>query len=121
MSGPAWPISAFATHRVDCAPAGAIVPQSRARHHLDRVRVERSPPLPIGDPMPETDPSVKVLDNAAGHRYEAFVGGQLAGFITYRARPGAVVLVHTEVNKAFEGHGVGGRLAAAAFEDARAR
>jgi uncharacterized protein len=71
--------------------------------------------------MPEPDPSVRVLDNPGEHRYEAFVGDQLAGFITYQARPGAVVLVHTEVDSAFGGHGVGGRLAAAAFEDARAR
>jgi uncharacterized protein len=71
--------------------------------------------------MPEPDQTVRVLDNPDEHRYEAFVGDQLAGFITYRARPGAVVLVHTEVNSAFEGHGVGGRLAAAALEDARAR
>ena len=35
--------------------------------------------------------------------------------------PGAVVLVHTEVDDAFEGHGVGGHLAAGALDDLRAR
>jgi predicted GNAT family acetyltransferase len=71
--------------------------------------------------MPEPESSVKVLDNPDEHRYEAIVGDEVAGYLTYRAGSGAVVLVHTEVNAAFEGHGIGGRLAAAALEDARAR
>jgi predicted GNAT family acetyltransferase len=71
--------------------------------------------------MPESDPAVRVTDNPDKHRYEAYVGDELAGFVTYRSRPGAVVLVHTEVASAFEGHGVGGRLAAGALEDIRAR
>jgi|HubBroStandDraft_6_1064221.scaffolds.fasta_scaffold2427221_1 predicted GNAT family acetyltransferase len=71
--------------------------------------------------MPETDPSVRVVDNPDRNRYEAYVQDSLAGFVTYRTRPGVVTLVHTEVDRAFEGHGVGGRLAAGALEDARAR
>ena len=35
--------------------------------------------------------------------------------------PGVVVLVHTEVDDKFEGHGVGSRLASASLEDARLR
>ncbi len=62
--------------------------------------------------MPEPDSSVRVVDNPAKDRYEAYVGDELAGFVTYRTRPGAVVLVHTEVDDAFEGRGVGGHLAA---------
>lgn len=71
--------------------------------------------------MSEPESSVKVLDNPHEHRYEAFAGDELAGYLAYRAGPGAVVLVHTEVDAAYEGHGIGGRLAAAALEDARAR
>jgi len=71
--------------------------------------------------MPEPDSSVRVVDNPDKERYEAYVGDELAGFVTYRARPGAVVLVHTEVDDAFEGRGVGGRLAAGALDDLRAR
>jgi uncharacterized protein len=71
--------------------------------------------------MPETDPSVRVVDDPDRNRYEAYVQDSLAGFVTYRIRPGVVTLVHTEVDKAFEGHGVGGRLAAFALEDARDR
>jgi uncharacterized protein len=70
--------------------------------------------------MPEPD-SVRVIDNPGQNRYEAYVGDELAGFVTYRTRPGVVVLVHTEVYPAYEGHGVGGRLASVALEDLRAR
>jgi predicted GNAT family acetyltransferase len=71
--------------------------------------------------MPSSDSSVRVVDNPTRHRYEAFVDGELAGFVTYRTRPGVVVLVHTEVDTDFEGHGVGGRLAKGALDDAGAR
>jgi|HubBroStandDraft_2_1064218.scaffolds.fasta_scaffold790581_1 predicted GNAT family acetyltransferase len=71
--------------------------------------------------MSESDSSITVVDNPDRSRYEAFVGDQLAGFVTYRTRTGVVILVHTEVDEAFEGHGVGGRLAAAALADVGAR
>jgi predicted GNAT family acetyltransferase len=71
--------------------------------------------------MPESDPPIRVIDNPEKHRYEAYVGEELAGFVTYLSRSGAVVLVHTEVASAFEGHGIGGRLAAGALKDIRAR
>jgi predicted GNAT family acetyltransferase len=71
--------------------------------------------------MPEVDSPVTVVDNPAKNRYEARIGDELAGFVVYRFRPGVMVLVHTEVDPAFGGHGVGGRLAAAALEDIRNR
>jgi hypothetical protein len=71
--------------------------------------------------MPENDPSVRVVDNPDKNRYEAYIQDSLAGIVTYRTRPGVVTFVHTEVDKAFEGHGVGGHLAAVALADARAR
>jgi predicted GNAT family acetyltransferase len=67
--------------------------------------------------VPSSDSSVRVVDDPTRHRYEAFVDDELAGFVTYRTRPGVVVLVHTEVDPAFEGHGVGGSLAKAALDD----
>lgn len=63
----------------------------------------------------------RVVNDEAAHRYEAWVGDDLAGFITYRLEPGRVVLVHTETETGFEGHGIGGALAAFALDDARAR
>ncbi|MGA2521603.1 MAG: GNAT family N-acetyltransferase [Acidimicrobiales bacterium] len=71
--------------------------------------------------MPEDEEPVSVTDDTRRHRYEAHVGDDLAGFITYRSGPGVIVLVHTEVDPAFEGHGVGGRLAAFALDDIAAR
>jgi uncharacterized protein len=65
--------------------------------------------------------TVRVEDNRERSRFEAYVDGAPAGFITYRTVPGGIVLVHTEVAPAFAGRGVGGRLAVAALDDVRAR
>lgn len=64
---------------------------------------------------------ITVSDNEAESRYEATVGGRLAGFAVYRAKPGLVAFIHTEVDDAFAGQGVGGRLVAAALDDSRAK
>lgn len=71
--------------------------------------------------MSEDRPEPRIVDNKAAHRYEVWVGDQRAGVATYRERPGSVVFQHTEIDPAFEGHGVGGRLARAALDDVRAR
>lgn len=62
-----------------------------------------------------------VTDNAEQRRYEIHVGGEVAGFAAYRRRPGELVFTHTEVDPAYEGQGLGGRLARAALDDARTR
>jgi uncharacterized protein len=62
-----------------------------------------------------------VLDNPEELRYEALRDGQLVGLIRYRTEPGVVVLVHTEVDEAVEGTGVGSQLVRGALEDLRAR
>ena len=71
--------------------------------------------------MEQAVPAVRVVDNPARRRYEAYVGDAPAGFVTYVARPGSLVLVHTEIDAAVEGHGVGSRLAAGVLDDIRAR
>jgi uncharacterized protein len=63
----------------------------------------------------------RVTDNPRASRYELWLGTTRAGFIEYRAEPGRVLLVHTEVDPAFEGQGLGERLVAGALEDLRAR
>jgi predicted GNAT family acetyltransferase len=68
-----------------------------------------------------TGEPVEVVDNPDEQRFEARVGGGLAGLLYYRERPGRLVLVHTEVAEEFEGHGVGGRLVAGALDDIRER
>jgi predicted GNAT family acetyltransferase len=62
-----------------------------------------------------------VRDNPEELRYEGLRDGQLVGLIRYRREPGVVVLVHTEVDEAVEGTGVGSQLVRGAFEDLRAR
>jgi predicted GNAT family acetyltransferase len=65
--------------------------------------------------------AVEVRDNADEQRYEAWVDGELAGFTTYRSRPGLIAFVHTEIESAFEGHGVGSALVKHELDDARRR
>jgi predicted GNAT family acetyltransferase len=63
---------------------------------------------------------LRVVDNPEASRYELRQGATLAGVIEYRPDPGAVVLLHTEIDPAFEGQGLGGRLVAGALADLRA-
>jgi uncharacterized protein len=67
------------------------------------------------------DEEIRIADNPAERRYEAHMGDRLAGFAEYRAVPGRIVFIHTEVLPEFEGRGVGSRLAAGALDDVRAR
>ncbi len=64
---------------------------------------------------------VHVRNNSEQHRYEAHVGGALAGFVDYQLAAELAVLTHTEVNVSFEGQGIGSRLARAALDDVRER
>jgi predicted GNAT family acetyltransferase len=63
----------------------------------------------------------RVVDNAAEHRYELWVGDDRAGAIEYGTRPGVVELIHTEIDPVFEGRGLGTRFIADALDDTRAR
>ena len=62
-----------------------------------------------------------VVDNAEADRYEIFDDGSLAGFITYRSTSESVTLIHAEVDAAFDGKGLGSRLAKAALDNIRAQ
>jgi predicted GNAT family acetyltransferase len=61
----------------------------------------------------------QVVNDREASRYEVFVGDELAGLAAYRLEPGRMVVTHTEVDPAFQGRGLAGRLARAALEDAR--
>ncbi len=65
--------------------------------------------------------SVEVRDNSDEARYEIWTRGRRAGFAQYRLGPGSITFVHTEIDPEHEGVGLGGRLARAALDDARAR
>ncbi len=56
-----------------------------------------------------------------GDSYVIRADGVQVGLSLYRRRGDRVVFTHTEVDPAFEGHGVGSALARAALDDVRAR
>ncbi|MFD4641769.1 GNAT family N-acetyltransferase [Lentzea sp. NPDC058436] len=62
-----------------------------------------------------------VTNNEAASRYEIHVDGELAGFLEYRDVGGVLALVHTEVDEAYAGQGLGGKLAQYALDDVLAR
>src|SRR5256885_10519468 len=53
------------------------------------------------------DDDVEVRDNPEEHRFEAYADGKLAGFSAYDLTDGEITILHTEVDDAFEGQGVG--------------
>jgi predicted GNAT family acetyltransferase len=68
-----------------------------------------------------TTPTATVRDNEAGRRFEIHLGEGLAGFATYEPRPGALAILHAEIDPAFEGQGLGSVLVRGALDDARKR
>ena len=64
---------------------------------------------------------MRVADNPEAGRFEVEVDGQLAGSAHYRMEGDAIAFTHTEVDDAYEGQGIGSRLAAAALDEARSR
>jgi uncharacterized protein len=74
----------------------------------------------VAEPAPIEGRHPEIVDAAERRQYEALIGGQRAGFLTYARRPGRILLIHTEVDPAFEGRGVGGALARHALDAAAA-
>lgn len=69
---------------------------------------------------PETG-ELRVSDNPDAGRYEVHLGSALAGFTDYHLQPGLITLMHTEIDPAFEGQGVGSRFVEAVLDDIRRR
>jgi len=67
--------------------------------------------------------ALAVSDNEQELRYELTYHGEVLGFIRYRREPeeGRVVLVHTEIDPAYEGQGLGSVLVKGALDDLRER
>lgn len=65
--------------------------------------------------------AVTVDDNPGASRYEIRVDGEVGGVAVYRLAGDRIVFLHTEIEPAHEGEGLGGRLARGALDDARAR
>lgn len=60
-----------------------------------------------------------VTENVAGNRFEMAFSGGIA-FASFRRDGDRLIVTHTEVPPAFNGHGLGSRLALGLFENARA-
>lgn len=90
--------------------------------HPVRVRKERkmSEATPASQPT-STEPERRVVRNAEKNRYDVFYGGELAGFAEYIERDNDTDFIHTEIDGAFAGKGIGSVLARLAVEDVIAR
>ena len=64
---------------------------------------------------------LEVIDVPERNRYEVTADGAPAGFAAYVVHDTTITFTHTEIDPAFEGHGVGSALAGFAVTDARAR
>jgi predicted GNAT family acetyltransferase len=64
---------------------------------------------------------VTVRDNPDESRFEAYVDDQRTGFSAYELSDGVITFTHTEVDDAFEGHGVGSALVRHELDEVRAR
>lgn len=62
-----------------------------------------------------------VRDHPQEHRYELTRGDEVAGRVEYKIRDDVMTVVHTEVDDAYEGKGLGSALLRGALDDARAR
>jgi hypothetical protein len=63
-----------------------------------------------------------IADHPERQRFELDIDGKKVGEIVYRMHgPGAIDLVHTEVQPQFQGRGLASKLAAFALDDARKR
>jgi uncharacterized protein len=70
------------------------------------------------------DPEISVADDETADRYVLTVDGEPAGVLVYRPLSGATtgrIFLHTQVDPAFEGRGLGSTLIRSALDDARAR
>ncbi|NGO67260.1 GNAT family N-acetyltransferase [Streptomyces boncukensis] len=65
------------------------------------------------------DAGVEISDNPAEERFEARIGGTLAGLAQYLRSADVIAFTHTEVDLAHEGRGVGSALARGALDAAR--
>ncbi|MFS0895236.1 GNAT family N-acetyltransferase [Microbacterium sp. 179-I 3D3 NHS] len=63
---------------------------------------------------------ITVTRNDDSSRYEIRSDGVLAGFAAFDERPGSIRFLHTEIDEAFQGQGLAGRLAHDALTDAAA-
>ena len=66
-------------------------------------------------------PAVAVTDNPQLHRFDITVDGAVAGFAQYHDHGNRRTFTHTEIDEAYEGHGLGSTLIRHVLADARER
>jgi predicted GNAT family acetyltransferase len=64
---------------------------------------------------------IELQDDAAHHRFEMLVDGEVAGKAVYQARAGAIIVTHSEVDPRFRGQGLGNELARRTLDQIRER
>jgi uncharacterized protein len=62
-----------------------------------------------------------IVDNPDASRYEARLGDRVVGISEYELGEHRITFVHTEVDPAVEGQGIGSKLARGALADVRSR
>ena len=70
--------------------------------------------------MTEEQVAAAVVDQPDRHRYALLVDDEVVGFARYVRRGGRIIFVHTEVDPAWGGKGLGSVLARGALDAARA-
>jgi predicted GNAT family acetyltransferase len=71
--------------------------------------------------MTETPGDIEVRDNPDQSRYEAVVDGKVAGFAVYERIDGLIAFVHTEVDDAYSGLGIGSQIVQQSLDDVRSK
>jgi uncharacterized protein len=78
---------------------------------------------PGGRPAPTTPRlglvKTDVVDRPERHRFEILADGEVAGFSDYQLGPGEIMFIHTEIDDAYEGEGLGSVLVRHALDAAR--
>jgi predicted GNAT family acetyltransferase len=63
----------------------------------------------------------EVVDRPERHHFEILADGQVAGFSDYQLHQGEIMFIHTEIDEAYEGKGLGSVLVRHELDTARER
>ncbi|MFN8622384.1 MAG: GNAT family N-acetyltransferase [Chloroflexota bacterium] len=69
--------------------------------------------------VPAPTPAIEVVNVPGRYRFEARIGGEVAGISQYLRRGSRVIFTHTEVSPEYEGRGVGSAIAKGALDAVR--
>jgi predicted GNAT family acetyltransferase len=63
----------------------------------------------------------EVVDRPQQHRFELLADREVAGYVEYQLTPGEIMFIHTEIDEAYEGKGLGSVLVRHALDETRER